>query len=232
MSQTPVVLHGITQEDIQRMLQQTVKKFGKSKFSVLGFDANYCYNFHKEDFFPYIQKLNLIPRYDHKQSIEWHRLLERWYADQTVRDSFGREIKPKQIVRQMDQVVVQGLEQMAKAILGQVGKSFKFGAIGEGVIEPEDINPQDVQLEAEVLRIDVTQSNLGGSLSREGTTVYVNANFPITLESTNISETGVFDSMDKSNDNMLDHTAFDVPINHDKNEDVQGFTTVIYVCGA
>ncbi len=229
MALEPVIIQGITNEDIQRLLQQTVDTFGKRKGSgVLAFDTSYLYNFHPSDF-EYIRQLNMVPRYEPDKVIEWHRILERWYNDQTVSEPFGRQIKPIQIVRQFDKIVNEGLEMIAQCLAGGGGAIFKYHALGEGEIEEPFAG--DTVLADEINRVDVTQNVLGCSLSRDGSTLYIVGNHPITLEDADITETGVFDSMNKSQDNMLDHSVFPTAVNHDQGEDVQGSTTIVYMCG-
>lgn len=230
MTTEPVQIQGITQEDIQRLIQTTVNEYGKKKGSgIFLFDTSYIYNFHKSDF-SYIQKLNKIPRYKPEVVIDWHRILERWYNDQTVAEPFGREIKPIQIVRQFDKIVNEGLEMIASCLTGGGDTTFKYHAIGDGADAGDDPLPGDTALVHQVNRIDVTSTGLGGSLSRDGSTLYIVGNHPITLETTDFTETGVFDHS-KSPDMMLDHSIFPAKVTHNKNEDVQGSTTIVYMCG-
>jgi len=228
MTMQPVVLQGITQEDIQRILQQTVDKSGKKGSGILAFDASYLYNFSPNDFVE-VRKLNMLPRYKKGAVIEWHRILERWYNDQTVSEPFGRQIKPLNIVRQFDKVVNEGLEMVADCLTGGGDTLFKYHGLGDGAIEEPTAG--DFKLVHEISRVDVTLNILGGSLSREGSTIYVVGNHPITLADADISETGVFDFKDATNDNMLDHSVFPSVVPHQQQEDVQGSTTIIYMCG-
>jgi hypothetical protein len=225
-----VAIHGVTLEDIQRILDNTVNDIkGKRNVGngILMFDTSYLYNFHVNDM-DYITKLCKLNRYSNKNVFEWHNRLERWYSDQTVRDNFGREIKPLQLVRNFDRIVNEGLEMVAECLSGGKGTQFNWHAIGDG--DADSALPSDDQLVHQISRIDMTASSLGGSLSREGSTLYFVGVHPETIGSTIITETGVFDEK-QSPDTMLDHSVFANGINHDQFEDSAGSTTVVYMCG-
>ena len=224
-----VALQGITQEYIQRLLQQTLDEHerGKRNVGIVAFDASYLYSFAVSDS-DIVRKLCLYNRYHEGHILRWHYLLERWYNDQTVCIN-NRPIKPLQIQRTFDKIVNEGLEAIAKCLIGQDAGIFNFAAIGDGDVD--EALPGDKTLTSEVFRMDVTQTSEGGSLSRDGSTIYVVANFPNTIAQTTFTETGVFNSGDLANDIMLDHSVFPSGIDHDQNEDAQGVTTVIYMCG-
>ncbi len=224
---TQQIIKGVTIEDIQKILQETLKSNRGS--GALCIDTNYLYNFHNSDI-DYISKICKLGRYNKQAVFEWHNTLEKWYNDQTVRNDFAREIKPVQLVRNIDKIVNEGLEMIAKTFLGGVGSVFKYHAIGEGE-DLVDVTPGDTSLVDQISRIDVTQAAEGGSLTREGSTVYIVGNHPASLQSATITETGVFDSLSTTNDKMLDHSIFDPGIDHDQFEDSAGSTTVIYMCG-
>ncbi len=221
-----IVLKGLTPNNIREILQNTIKGNGNT---ALGLDVNYLYSFDKSDI-DYISKICQSGRYDFNNVLDWHKKLERWHDDQTVRNDFAREIKPVQLVRNFDKIVNEGLEMIAKTFLGGVGSVFKYHAIGEGE-DLADVTPGDTQLADEISRIDVTQAADGGSLTREGSTVYIVGNHPASLQSATITETGVFDNASATADKMLDHSVFDPGIDHDQFEDSAGSTTVIYMCG-
>ena len=212
-----------TFEDVQKVLQECLKSKGSG---ILCIDANYLYSFHVSDM-DYVSKICKLTRYNKETVFLWHDMLERWYNDQTVRDSFGREIKPKQLVRVFDRIVNEGLGVLAGALTGQGDSNFHYHALGEG--EVTVALPSDKQLVDEINRIDVNRTNDGGSLTKEGSTIYVVGNHPSSLPSANITESGVFNAQ-KSPDLMLDHSIFDNPIIHDQFEDSAGSTTVIYMC--
>lgn len=229
MATIPVTLNGITQEDIQRIIAETLRRHNKP-FNMLGFDSSYLYNFHVSDF-EYIRRLNLLTRYIPEKSIEWHRMLERWYSDQTVVDNFNRPIKPVQLIRQFDRVVNEGLENFARGVVGHSVRIFKVHGIGNAVGITEAL-PNDFGLVDQVNRVDVTEAKEGGSLSRDGSTIYIVGNHPASIASTTITETAVFDKKEAVNDRCLDHSVFyPTGIVHDQDEDIIGSTTIIYMCG-
>ena len=224
-----VALEGITLEDVKRVLEQSIQKSGKGGPGILAIDVNYLHAFDVSDM-PYISKLCRLPRYEPKKAIEWHRLLERLYNDQTVLDNFNRPIKAVKVLRSFDKIVNEGLEMIAQCLIGSSTSIFKFHALGQG----EDLTqafPADDELVDEISRIDVTQTTDGGSLSVDGSTVYIVGNHPASLADTTITEAGVFDAALATDDIMLDHTVFAEGIDHVKNEDQQGATLIIYMCG-
>jgi hypothetical protein len=150
---------GITREDIQEVFEKTLREFKESKTRIIFLDASYLYNFHLDDF-DYIRKLNLLMRRQPLLVREWHKILERWFNDQTVRDNKGYSIKPIQISRTFDRVVNEGLEAIAQCIVGQGEFSFPFRGIGEGVT-PLAL-PSDKTLVDEVDRMNVFTSVEGG----------------------------------------------------------------------
>ena len=218
-----VQISGITRDDIQKIIDDTVKFNG-----VVFIDASYLYNFDPSDF-QLVSKLSILPRYNAKNAVEWHRLLERWYQDQTVSIN-DREIKPIQISRTFDRVPNEALEATVGAWVGTENSTFKFHALGSGVVT--QALPSDTALVNQISRIDVTEDPNGGSVSRDGSTFYIIGNHPISIPTATITESGVFDSESTSNDIMLDHAVFDATITHVQNADVPGSTTIIYTCSS
>lgn len=214
-------------KDVQRILQESLKT--KNGSGILFIDTNYLHSFHISDM-DYISKICKLGRYDIKHVFEWHNNLERWYNDQTVRDHFGREIKPKQLIRTFDKIVNEGLNMIAGCITGQDSSTFHFHAIGEGEDLAEAFSG-DTQLSDEIHRIDVRNTNEGGSMTRDGSTIYFVGNHPPELGTATITETGIFDTSSPATDKMLDHSVFDPGISHDQHEDSAGSTTVVYMCG-
>jgi len=225
-----VKLEGITREDIQDIFRKTLKEFKETKTRIIYLDASYLYNFDLSDA-KYITKLNTMIRYNPKGAVEWHRLLERWWNDQTVR-MFGNgdQLKPLQIERTFDRIVNEGLEAMAAAITGTDAPSFQYRSIGEGVVPK--VYPSDTILVDEVDRINVNTTANGGSLSRDGSTVYSIGNHVKSVPSATLTECGIESTADPSTDIMLDHSAFSSPITHVQNADSVGSTTIIYMCSA
>lgn len=226
-----VQLSGVTQQDIQEIFKKTIADLGIARNKIVAFDANYLYNFHKEDFYLVSNLIKLV-RYNNKNAIEWHRYLERWYQDQTVSIN-DQVIKPIKIVRALDRVPNEALEMTAACWIGEDQSIFKFHALGNG--ETTEALPSDTQLVNEISRIDVTEDANGGSLTRDGSTLYVIGNHPITVESADITESGVFDGEntgDDDDDVMLDYAVFDEEIEHIINSDVPGSTHIIYMCSS
>jgi len=249
-----ILLNGITFTDIQKIIQDSLKDYKGSGMFL--FDVSYLYNFRVGFEADYVRDLNLNLRFaqqdvdrlyhvrkqfpsEYERAVQlnklalnvWHTCLEKWYNGEAVHDHFfNKDIKPISIQRRIDKIVNEGLEIVALCLTGHTGTVFKFHAIGEG----EDLNEalaSDTKLVDEMSRIDVTNSVTGGSTSRDGSTIYIVGNHPSTLPSATITETGVFDSMDKTKDNMLDHSIFDPGIDHDQFETSPGSTTVVYMCG-
>jgi len=226
------VLQGITIEDIQKILTETISNIKGNKVGtgILFFDTSYLYTFHVSDM-DYISKLCKLQRNNNIKAVyQWHELLERWYNDQTVVDKFfNREIKPLQIRRNLDRIVTEGLEIVAGCLAGLEGSNFHYHAIGEG--DNPSALPNDTQLLDEISRIDVLTNSDGGSVARDGSTLYFVGNHPASIASAEISESGIFDNKLTTKDNMLDHSVFDPVVHHDQFEDSAGSTTVVYMCG-
>src|ERR1051325_2367997 len=223
-------LLGITRDDIQDVFENALKDFKSAKTRIIYLDASYLYSFHLDDF-PEIRKLCLLTRYDHSLAVEWHRLLERWYQDQTVRIN-ERLIKPIKISRTFDRVVNEGMESVAGAICGDsTVASFPFRSIGDGAVS--FASPSDKILTNEIDRIDVNETPEGGSLSRDGSTVYSignhSADIP-TPANEEFTECGMHSTDSETTDQMLDHSIFPDPVPHVQFADAPGSTTVIYMC--
>ncbi len=226
--QSQVQLYGITKDDIQKIFEDTIKKY-KIIPRMMYVDVSYLYNFHLDDF-EIIRKLNLLCRYSLRATIEWHKLLERWYCDQTV--SLGcRNIKPIKIARSFDRVVTEAMEDVAKFFTGSgTIAPYKFGAIGSGVFA--EVLPSDTALVNEVSRIDVTTDPNGGTMTRDGSTIYIIQNHPKSIEQGDMTELGALNSLSTTNDRMLDHSKFIAPIQHQINQDVAGGTIVVWQCSS
>ncbi len=223
-----IELQGITKDDIQEVLENALRDFKESKTRVIYLDASYLYTFHLDDF-DYVRKLNLLTRYGANPK-QWHALLERWLNDQTVRNHNGVIIKPIQIVRTFDRVVNEGLEAIAMCITGEGSETFPFRAIGEG--SPASAIPSDKTLVDEINRINVFESIEGGSVTRDGSTVYSIGNHPKSVPSASVTECGMFSEELPANDLMFEHSIFETPVSHTANADAIGSTTVIYMCSA
>jgi hypothetical protein len=226
-----VELLGITKTDIQEIFEQALKDFKEAKTRIIYLDASYLYTFHLDDF-QYIKKLNLLVRRDPLLVREWHKLLERWYNDQTVRNDNGYIIKPIAISRSFDRVVNEGLEMMAGFVTGS-GSPSVFDCRGIGDADIDEASPADLTLGNLVDMINVNETPNGGSLSRDGTTIYSIGNHDkaiATPANSVFTECGMFDDIDETIARILDHSAFENPIPHTQNADAPGSTTVIYMC--
>jgi len=228
VSDSEVKLEGITRNDIQRLVRDAVREFKDAKTRILYLDASYLYTFDLNDS-RYITKLNIMTRYNPIGCREWHRLLERWYNDSTVRMyGNGEQIKPLQIERTIDKIVNEGLEAIAADITGVDSPSFPYRSIGQGTVPK--VYPSDKILVDEIDRINVNTTVNGGSLSRDGSTVYSIGNHSKTVISASLTECGMQSTEDPTTDIMFDHSAFASPIVHTQNADAPGSTTIVYMC--
>jgi hypothetical protein len=231
MSTEQVELLGITKNDIQEIFQKVIDETKPRIPKLIYIDANYLYTFHLDDFVD-VRKLTLLTRYDHSLAIEWHRLLERWYQDQTVHIN-NRLIKPIKISRTFDRVTNEGMEMIAGCITGEESGTFEYRSIGDGVISAA--SPGDKVLSNEVDRINVNETPEGGSISRDGTTIYSIGNHEKSVPTPandEFTECGIHSTDDPNTDKMLDHSVFADPVPHTQNADAPGSTTVIYMCSS
>src|SRR5512138_3515960 len=136
--QQSVVLQGITYDDIQRLFEKVVAESKPHRPNLLYLDVAYLYTFDVSDI-PFIQrfteKMKLAQQGKRNPlQIEWHRMLERWYAGEYVTLS-TKKIKPLQIERTVDRVVNEFMEMVAGAMAGQGDFApMKFHAIGDGAV--------------------------------------------------------------------------------------------------
>jgi len=223
-----VQLYSITKEDVQRVFEKVIAEHKPRLPRNIYLDLNYLYNFHLDDA-ETIRKFCILGRYDLKAVLQWHQYCERWWADMTVVID-GRQIKPIKISQSLDRVVNEGMEQTALSWTGVGIAGFKFHAIGDGVVS--EVLPSDKILVNELDRVDVTSDTNGGSVSRDGSTLYVIGNHPASTPQGNMSETGVFDDEDTTLDKMLDHSIFPDEIEHLLNQDLPGSTTIVWQCSS
>lgn len=228
MPNMQVQLYGITKDDIQTMFEETIKKY-KVLPRWMYVDCSYLYNFDVSDF-EYVRKFNLLCRYDINAVFQWHKWLERWLCDQTVTIA-DKQIKPIQISRSFDRVVNEGMEGAAMHFVGFGNMDpYKWGAIGSGIFS--EVKPSDKALVNEVSRIDVTTDPNGGTLTRDGSTIYIIQNHPKSVEQGDMTELGAFDNEDSTIDKMLDHSKFINSVQHLINQDIPGGTIVIWQCSS
>ncbi len=251
----PAQLRGINENQLQQIYDNALREY---KTRVFFLDASYMYTFHLSDFSS-VKKFNLLGRYyaqeltrlnkllrQHKpvnknyyEQIDisnsnycrqWHNCLELWYDEKSV--TLGdRTFRPIKITRTLDRVVNQGMEMIAGCIVGEDSAIFNFRAIGDGAVTQISLADTDMYNQIDI--IDVNNAPEGGSLSRDGTTVYSVGNHAKTVPTpvdNKFTECGMFDSDDEENRNMLDHSAFIDPIPHTQNVDAPGSTTIIYMC--
>ena len=223
-----VEFKGITKEDIQGIFENVVKEYN-CKIGLLFLDVSYLYTFDVNDFAE-VKHFNMLGRYDLNAIKEWHRYLEHWYNDHSVILG-GHSIKPIKISRSFDRVVNEGLEMIAGCVTGEDGANFPFRSIGDGTASAA--LPSDTILGHEIDRINVNETPEGGSMAKDGTTIYSIGNHSKTVETPangEFTECGIHDTDSDTTDMMLDHSIFDDPVPHTQNSDAPGSTTVIYMC--
>jgi hypothetical protein len=252
-------LLGITKYDIQQIFENTLKDFKESKTRIIYLDASYLYTFHLDDFVE-VRKFNLLGRYYANRLIElskqdkpnlieyeialadnskycqsWHTCLETWLDDKYVTLGY-RKLKPIAISRTFDRITNEGMEMIARSIVGGGDiTSFKYRMIGDADVSGDTPSPSARVLGNEIDRIDVTDNPEGGSLSRDGTTVYSIGNHSKSVptpDNEEFTECGMANSDSELTDKLLDYSIFADPIPHVQNADAPGSTTVIYMCSA
>ena len=223
----PVQLYGVTSDDLQQIYDNALRDF---KTRIFFLDASYLYTFHPDDF-ESVRKFNILGRYDARVNPQWHKYLERWYQDQTVTLG-GRTFKPIEISRSLDRVVNQGMEMVAAFIVGSgTASAFDCRSIGDGDVD--EVSLADLDLEHVIDRINVNETPDGGSLSRDGTTIYSVGNHSIETETPDneeFTECGMHDDLIVSKMRTFDHSIFPEPVHHVQGITVPGSTTVVYMC--
>lgn len=228
----PVVLQGMTKDDIERIFDDCMAQYRGKMVKVILLDATYGYSFAPKDV-PFVTKVCNLGRTNELAVLDWHRMNERWYADQTVIDDFGREIKPLFIRRTIDKVPNEGLKVlMGAGYVGREGKIMSWHGFGSGPITRAFASDQI--LVSEIERIDVTDTP-GGSVNVIDTTFYQVANHTIDMpddagSEIDVTESAVLSSGNLTTDKMGDHSYYSAGIPHNQGEDAQGATTVIYPC--
>jgi len=229
----PAQLYGISRDDIQQLVfqavEQVIQKY-KHLPKIVYLDTSYLYTFDLADF-AYVRRFNLLGRTDPRYPVEWHHFLERWGQDQTVH-IFGKRIKPTGYARTVDRVPNEGLINIAASFTGRDFNIMKWHGIGDGADSDNVLHPSPAatQLVHQQSRINVEDSLDGGSLSQEGSTIYVVGNHPKSIPSGAYTESGIFDSENTAIDNMGDYSIFPDEVDHSANADAIGSTTVIYQC--
>lgn len=225
-----VELSGITSNTIQEIVQRAIKE-SRTLPGILYLDASYLYCFENNDF-PEVRKMTLLTRYDHSLAIEWHRLLERWYQDQTVHIN-DRLIKPIKISRTLDRVTNEGMQFLAECVTGGEGTDLRFRSIGDGDVAGDDPSPGAKILVHEVDRIDVTDNPDGGSLSRDGSTIYSIGNHAKEVPTPDngvFTECGMHNTDSPATDILFDYSTFEDPVPHEQHANAPGSTTIVFMC--
>jgi len=224
-----VVLQGITRKDIEEIFSRAFAEYNVKGNIIFHFDVSYLMNWHLSDF-EYIKKLTWLTRFDAGLMKEWHRLCERWFNDQTVLDYRNQPIEPIGILRKADRVPNEGMEQIAADIIGKGTHVFQWDCVGKGV---GSVYPADNILIDEVDRINIPVESIGGSVNRDGSTVYWVANYPKAMQDADCTEGGIVSTLSQGTDRMMNHTVFDgYIIPHRQGIDVVSRTTVLYQCAA
>jgi hypothetical protein len=234
-----VLLQGITYDDIQRIFERVVAESRPHIPSLVYLDVAYLYTFEPSD-------IAFVGRYTDKMrttqqgnrnplQIEWHRYLERWYADQTVH-LFDRPVKPIKIVRTVDRVVNEFMERIASAMAGEGDFApMKFHAIGDGALAGSNPSPGDTALVSELDRIDVTSQIGGGGITVDGSVFMCIGNHDIFSTSGDMTEMGMFDAELPAvgeTDRMGDHSIFPDEVPHTSGQDSCGGTIIVYQCSS
>ena len=223
----PAMLYGVSADELQTIYDNALREH---KTRVFFLDASYLYTFHLDDF-EYVKKFNILARYEPRVNPEWHKCLERWYQDQTVTIG-GRTFKPIQISRSLDRVVNEGMEKIADFVIGNgTANAFDVRGIGDGDIDEPSLSDED--LEHRIDLINVNETPEGGSLTRDGTTIYSVGNHSKEVETpvfNEFTECGMYDDLNTTRMNMFDHSVFDDPVEHTQGVDAPGSTTVVYMC--
>lgn len=223
----PAELYGVTKSDLQEIYNDALREY---KTRVFFLDASYLYTFHLDDF-EHVRKFNILARYDQRVNPQWHKCLERWYQDQTVTIG-GHTFKPIQISRTLDRVVNEGMEMLANFIIGSgTASAFDVRGIGDGVITEPSL--ADLDLEHGIDYINVNETPEGGSLTRDGTTIYSVGNHSKDVETPAngvFTECSMHDDIVAARRRMFDHSVFDDPVEHTQGVNSPGSTTVVYMC--
>ncbi len=220
-------LYGVTKDDLQQIYDNALREY---KTRVFFLDASYLYTFHLDDFVE-VRKFNLLGRYEPKVNPEWHKCLERWYQDQTV-TIHNRTFKPMSIARTLDRVVNEGMEMLANFVIGSgTASAFDCRGIGDGAAAEASLG--DTGLDNIIDIIDVNETPEGGSLTRNGTTIYSVGNHSKDTETpanNEFTECGMYDDISAARRRLFDHSIFEDPIEHTQGVDAPGSTTVVYMC--
>lgn len=130
----------------------------------------------------------------------YEQFLSRKYQDKTVCYEWIPE--PLAIGYKPDRVVFSGLERIADLVTGKTSRTFNYYAIGTGITP---VLPSDTSLDFEAHRVPIFTTGFAES---KGSSMVFAANFPTTLPSMNVTETGIFDRFVQLGDTMLLRTLY------------------------
>lgn len=130
----------------------------------------------------------------------YEQFLSRRYQDKTV--SFEYLPEPLEIGYCCDRVVFSGLERIADLVTGKTSRTFNYYAIGTGITP---VLPSDTSLDFEAHRVAIFSTGFAES---KGSSMVFAANFPSTLPSMNVTESGIFDRYTTTGDTMLLRTLY------------------------
>jgi|SRR5215212_1259925 len=163
---------GITQCDYGYLVSFDAKDYNKlQKFNRIVREARIWNNLNKKN--------ELITYYE--------QFLARSYQDQTV--SYEWIPEPLQVGYKPDRVVFSGLERIADLVTGISTSTFRYYAIGTG---NTPVLPSDTFLDFEESRVSIGETGFAES---KGSSMVFSANFPTTLPSMSVSESGIFDRL-------------------------------------
>lgn len=130
----------------------------------------------------------------------YEQFLTRTYQDKTV--SYEMIPEPLETGYKMDRVVFSGLERIADLVTGKTSRTFNYYAIGTGLTP---VLPADTSLDFEAHRVAIFTTGFAES---KGSSMVFAANFPSTLPSMNVTESGIFDRYTQTGDTMLLRTLY------------------------
>ena len=130
----------------------------------------------------------------------YEQFLIRSYNDQTV--CYEHLPEPSNISYKFDRVVFSGLERIADLVTGKTSRTFNYYAIGTGITP---VLPSDTSLDFEAHRVAIFSTGFAES---KGSSMVFAANFPTTLPSMNVTESGIFDRYTTVGDTMLLRTLY------------------------
>jgi hypothetical protein len=172
-------------------------------------DIGYVVSFDPRDYnklqkyFQYIKAYRNIGDLETKNELinYYEQFLARKYQDKTV--CYELIPEPTQISCKFDRVVFSGLERIADLATGISGLTFNFYAIGTGTTP---VLPSDIRLDFEEHRVSIAETGFAES---KGSSMVFAANFPTTLQSMAVTESGIFDRFARSTATMLLRTLYE-----------------------